>query len=70
MIKEWLIALAIGAALCVVGAEDRNSAEVTANIVEHSERPITHYSIKQDSPGLKNEAYEPFPIPFTSPIQR
>lgn len=54
--------------LAVIGSEDRRSAEVTAKVVAASPRPITHYSIKQDSPGL-DRGYERNPLPLTHPLE-
>lgn len=68
MLQEIVILLLAFAALCVVGRLDADSADVTERIVASSPRPITHYTIKQDSPGLPR-GFEPLPVPLTLPVE-
>ena len=62
--KEFMVGIALVICVIVAGEMDRRSAEVTAQIVAESPKPIT-YTVKQDSPGL-DEGRPLFPL--THPV--
>ena len=64
--KEFMVGIALVICVIVAGEMDRRSAEVTAQVVAESPKPIT-YTVKQDSPGLE-KGYEPNPLPLTLPV--